>query len=100
MDSGVSVRGNSGLHGPMWLRGPSGSSQGHTPLPCELVQGWPVLERAGWGHQKLPSLFLLVVAETQSWPGLLSDARLTIPITRGATESEERYLCQAFSEPR
>lgn len=58
------------------------------------------MERAGWSHQKLPCLFLLVVAEAQSRPGLLSDARLTIPITRGATESEESYLYQAFSEPR
>lgn len=80
----MSARGDSGLHGPVCLRGPSGSSQGHNPPPCELVQGWPGLGRAGWSHQKIPCLFLLLVAEGQSWPRLLSDARLTVPITRGA----------------
>lgn len=48
---GMSARGDSGLHGPVWLGGPSGSSQDHIPPACELAQGWPDLGRAGWSHQ-------------------------------------------------
>ena len=37
--------GDSGLCGLVWLDGPSGSSQGHMSLPCELAHRWP-----GLGH--------------------------------------------------
>lgn len=81
--------------------GPSASSQGHTPLHCELAQGCSGWLRAVWSHpQELPCLFLVVVALVQSQPGLLLGPRLTFPITREATESEEECPCQVLSEPR
>ena len=81
--------------------GPSASSQGYTPLCCELAQGCPGWVTVGWSHhQELPCLFLLMVALVQSQPGLLSSPRLTIPITREATESEEECPCQVLSEPK
>lgn len=101
VDSGVLATGDSGLRGPV-SRWTSGSSQGPTPLPCELAP-WAArfgTPRAAWSHrQELPCLFLLVVTTAQTQPVLHSGGRYAITITGEATRARRVIHARPSGRP-
>lgn len=89
-----------GLCGLVWLGGPSGSSQGHTSLPCPTGgQVWGT-ESQLESSSLLPCSFLLEVAEALTGQGFSYFPNTPSPAPERPWESEERCPYRTLREPR